>query len=219
MKVKGSATLQGPVDEVWAKLRDPQVLVRTIPGCQRLEETAEDEYRITLTAGVASIKGTYSGTVRLTDPQPPRSFVLRASAAGTPGTVDATVAVSLSGDGNGATRVDYDADAVVGGMVAGVGQRLLSSAAGRTAAEFFRNVDAAPGPGEQPWDEQDPAQAEASKSAAERPPAAGVFERPAPAATPGDGPGEFVKGAVAGAAIALAGVIVGGLLARRSGRR
>lgn len=80
MKVNGTATLHGPLDEVWTTLRDPRVLVRTIPGCQRLETIGEDEYKMTVTAGVASIRGTYAGTVRLTDPRPPHSFVLRASA-------------------------------------------------------------------------------------------------------------------------------------------
>ena len=47
-----------PARAVWAALNDPAVLVRTIPGCQQLEEVGPDAYRMTLTAGVASIKGT-----------------------------------------------------------------------------------------------------------------------------------------------------------------
>ena len=67
MKVTGSAMLHAPREKVWDALNDPAVLVRTIPGCQQLEEVSKDAYRMTLVAGVASIKGTYLGDVALTD--------------------------------------------------------------------------------------------------------------------------------------------------------
>lgn len=140
MKVTGSATLNAPVPAVWAALNDPAVLVRTIPGCQQLEQTGPDTYRMTIRAGVAAIKGVYLGTVALREQQPPESFVLAANGAGGPGTVDARVTVRLT-DAGGTTRLDYDADAIVGGTIGGVGQRVLSGVARRTANEFFAEVD------------------------------------------------------------------------------
>jgi len=77
MKVRGTATLQAPAERVWAALNDPAVLVQTIPGCEQLEAVGPDRYRMTITAGVASIKGTYLGDVELADPQPPEAFTLR----------------------------------------------------------------------------------------------------------------------------------------------
>ena len=141
MKVNGTATLNAPRDAVWVALNDPAVLVRTIPGCQQLEEVGPDAYRMTLTAGVASIKGTYTGDVALTDHEQPGAFTLRATGAGAPGTVQADVRVTLADAGDGTTRLDYDADAVVGGMIGGVGQRVLTGVAKKTAGEFFRAVD------------------------------------------------------------------------------
>ncbi len=146
MKVSGTATLHGPVDRVYGALNDPAVLVRTIPGCERLEQVGADAYRMTVTAGVASIRGTFSGDVRLTDQRAPHSFVLRASGSGSPGTVTADVAVTLADAGDGSTLLSYDADAVVGGMVGGVGQRVLSGVARKTAGEFFAAVDSSPAP-------------------------------------------------------------------------
>ncbi len=141
MKVRGDAVLHAPPDAVWRALNDPAVLVRTIPGCERLEQIGPDRYRMTVTAGVASIKGTYQGEVALTDPRPPSSFVLKASGAGAPGTVSADVVVTLADAGDSSTRLEYDADAVVGGMVGGVGQRVLTGVAKKTAGEFFAAVD------------------------------------------------------------------------------
>ena len=141
MKVTGSAVLHAPRERVWSALQDPAVLVRTIPGCQQLEQVGPDTYRATVLAGVASIKGTYSGDVRLTDQAEPDSFVLHASGAGAPGTVNADVRVTLADADGGATQLDYDADAVVGGVIGGVGQRMIVGVAKKTAGEFFAAVD------------------------------------------------------------------------------
>jgi carbon monoxide dehydrogenase subunit G len=205
VKITGSAVLQAPIDDVWTALNDPAVLVRTIPGCQQLEEVGPDSYRMTITAGVASIKGTYQGDVSLTDQHQPGSFMLHASGAGAPGTVSADVKVSLS-ETDGVTRLDYDADAVVGGMIGGVGQRVLSGVAKKTAGEFFQAVEdvltgKAPTSG-------------AGRSVAVATP--GVFTAPVPVGSAPDA-SEFFKGAVFGAAVALTGVLVGGYVTRRRG--
>ena len=133
MKVSDEVMLQGSVDEVWQAINDPAVLVRTIPGCERLEVTGPDRYRIVVSAGVAAVRGMYSGEVALRDQQMPTSFVLTASGAGAPGTVRTDVAVTLSEDGSGRTRLRYDADAEIGGVIAGVGQRMLAAVARKTA--------------------------------------------------------------------------------------
>jgi carbon monoxide dehydrogenase subunit G len=202
MKVSGSAVLHAPRERVWTALQDPAVLVRTIPGCQQLEQVGPDSYRATVMAGVASIKGTYSGDVRLTDQAEPNSFVLHASGAGTPGTVSANVRVSLADADGGATRLDYDADAVVGGMIGGVGQRMLVGVAKKTAGEFFSAVD------------------DVLTGAVEVAPAAttpGIYAAPPRQALPASVPVVLSAGAI-GALIALGGVVVGWLISRSRSR-
>ena len=141
MKFTGENTLHAPVERVWAALLDPTVLVRTIPGCERLEATGDHAYAMTVTAGVAAIKGTYSGSCALSDLVPHESLTMRLDGAGAPGTIGATVGVRFVHSDDG-TVVTYDADAIVGGMVGGVGQRMLTSVSRRMAGEFFGNVDA-----------------------------------------------------------------------------
>ncbi len=106
MKINGTATLQAPRDRVWAALNDPAVLVRTIPGCEKLEALGDDRYTMTVTAGVASIKGTYLGDVALTDPEPPTAFTLKASGAGAPGTVNADLRVTRDHSGDRRTLLN-----------------------------------------------------------------------------------------------------------------
>jgi len=141
MKVTGSATLGHPVDAVYAALTDPAMLVRTIPGCQRLEQTGPDSYRATVAAGVAAIKGLFDGGVRLADQAPPHALTLHATGIGTPGTVDAVARVRLAAGPEGGTLISYDADATIGGVIGGVGQRMLAGVARRTAGAFFAAVE------------------------------------------------------------------------------
>jgi uncharacterized protein len=197
MKVSGEATLLAPADRVYAALHDPRVLVRTIPGCQRLERVGEDAYQMTVNAGVAAIKGTFSGSVLLTGAQPPHAFVLKASGSGAPGTVSTEVQVRLA-EADGTTLLHYDADADVGGPIGGVGQRLLASVAHKTAHEFFTAVNSVLTESPTP----------ATPAAPE------VYARPATPARPM--PGGFLVGAAVGAGAALLGALVGGLVAARA---
>lgn len=214
MKVSGSHVLHGSKQQVWDALQDPEVLVRTLPGCRRLEETGPDAYAATVEAGVASIKGVYDGRVALLDQDPPNSYTLKASGAGGPGTIDATATVTLEDVGDGTTRVSYDADAIVGGTVAGVGQRVLAGAAKRNAAAFFETVDRVL-TGAEPAEEPPAAAPRQAGTPTEREaaPARGrVFEAPTPTPTAAD-PKLLLAAGVLGALIALLGVLVG----RRSG--
>lgn len=140
MKISGDATLAAPVDQVWAALLDPAVLVRTIPGCERLETTGPDAYAIVVSAGVAAIRGVYSGSCVLSDLREHESLMLSVQGSGASGTIAADVALRFRDLGDGTTGLTYDADTVVGGMLGGVGQRMLASVSKRMAGEFFGNV-------------------------------------------------------------------------------
>ncbi|MFC4784069.1 SRPBCC family protein [Nocardioides sp. MAHUQ-72] len=213
MKFTGDATLNAPVDQVWAALLDPSVLVRTIPGCERLEATGENAYAMTVTAGVAAIKGTYAGSCELSDLEPHSSLVMKLQGAGAPGTIGADVNVGFKDGGDGTTTITYDADAVVGGMVGGVGQRMLTSVSRRMAGEFFGNVDAvlsgaAPAPA--PVGVAEAAAAVGAPVEAQP----GVFVAPPKPSALG-GQDDFLKGILVGAGLVLAGVVVGGIFGRR----
>ena len=197
MKISGANAIPFPVARVWDALLDPAVLVRTIPGCERLETTGENAYAMTVTAGVAAIKGTYDGTCVLSDLVEHRSLVMRLQGAGAPGTIDATVQVTFEEADHG-TRISYEADAVVGGMVGGVGQRMLSSVSRRMAKEFFDNVAASLG------DQPAPASAVPISEGAAGP----VYTAPARTTSAGVS-NDFLTGIAVGAGLVLLGVVAG----------
>jgi uncharacterized protein len=140
VNLDGSAVLHADPERVWSVITDPAVLARTIPGCETLEQVGPDEYKMQVSAGVGAIRGSYAGEVRLSDQERPKSYVMHASGAGGPGQVRATVQINLEPNGDG-TTLTYSADAVVGGPVAGVGQRMISGVAKRMAGQFFQAID------------------------------------------------------------------------------
>ena len=213
MKFTGDAVLNAPVDRVWSALLDPSVLVRTIPGCERLESTGENAYAMTVTAGVAAIKGTYAGSCELSDLDTHTSLVMKLQGAGAPGTIGADVNVAFRDAGDGTTTVTYDADAVVGGMVGGVGQRMLTSVSRRMAGEFFGNVDAVLS-GAAPAVAAAPAAAGAPAAVPSAEAAPGVFVAP-PKPAGATSQRDFLTGIAVGAGLVLAGVVVGGIFGRR----
>ena len=128
MKVQGTYTLEAPVEKVWTFLMDPQAIARVIPGCETLQEVEPDKYRATMKIGIAAIKGTYNGSVQLFDKMPPTHYRMLVDGSGTPGFVKGEASVELAAQGQ-QTVLTYDADTQVGGLIANVGQRLISGAA------------------------------------------------------------------------------------------
>jgi len=218
VNLDGSAVLSAAPEQVWAVITDPAVLARTIPGCLSLEQVGEDSYTMVVAAGVGAIKGKYSGEVRLSDLTFPSSYVMHASGSGGPGSVRATVQITLAPSDAG-TQLTYSADAVVGGAVAGVGQRMITGVAKKMAGQFFSAVDkelvepnvvAAVAPVPVAPD------GSAEPSAAV---AAPVTYAKAPAAAGGWVPAEakpLLVGAAGGGLLTLLGVWIGYLLGRRS---
>ena len=141
MRISGSSTLEAPVDKVWEAILDPAVLARCLPGCESLSVIGEDRYAMSVTAGVAAIRGTYAGEVALADKVPAESLTMKASGAGAPGTIDADVTVRLSPSPSGGTDLSYEADASVGGAIGGVGQRMLAGVTRKMAGQFFTALD------------------------------------------------------------------------------
>jgi hypothetical protein len=140
VNLDGSAVLHADPDRVWSVITDPAVLARTIPGCETLEQVGDDEYKMNVSVGVGAIRGTYAGEVKLADQLRPKSYVMHASGAGAPGNVRATVTITMEPSDEG-TTLTYSANAVVGGPVAGVGQRMMTGVAKRMAAQFFTAID------------------------------------------------------------------------------
>jgi len=139
VKLKGTFTFAAPRAKVWRILNDPAVLERHMPGCESLEPIGPDEYRATLKIGVAAIKGTYRATLKIKDRKDMEGYTLRVEGSGKPGFVKGEGRVLLADDGN-QTVLTYDGDLQIGGLIARVGQRLLSGITEKMTRDFFESL-------------------------------------------------------------------------------
>src|SRR5438874_4628282 len=136
MKVEGAYTFPGQPQQVWDLLLDPESLRQCIPGVESLTETSPDHWDAVLKVGVAAIKGTYKSKVAIADRAPPTEYTLLVEGSGGPGFVKGSAKISLEAD-EGGTRVRVEGDGQVGGMLAGVGQRMLPGVAKMLMNQFF----------------------------------------------------------------------------------
>ena len=118
-----------------------------MPGCEKLARIGEDEYEMKMKMVISSVQGLFAGKVRLTDQHPPDNFRLLVEGSGKVGFMKgegllALAAAEVAGDIAG-TEVRYDGEVNVGGMMAGVGQRLLDVTAKLVIKKFFEKLVAA----------------------------------------------------------------------------
>jgi uncharacterized protein len=139
MKLEGSYEIPAPREKVWNAFLDPAQLKQAIPGCEKLEPLGNDEYKATMKVGVAAVKGTFEGKVRLMDKNPPNSYRMAVEGSGGPGFVRGDTVITLTDEGAG-TKVSYTADMQVGGLIAGVGQRMLGGVSKMMADQFFTKM-------------------------------------------------------------------------------
>ena len=140
MKIEGANEIPAAQDTVWAAFLDPATLAKAIPGCEGLEEIGPGEYKAIMKVGVAAIKGTFEGKVKLTDLEPPSRYRMSVEGKGGPGFVKGEAAMSLAAVDPGTTRVSYDADVQVGGLIASVGQRMLGGVSKMILDQFFTRM-------------------------------------------------------------------------------
>ena len=138
MKIEGRFIFPASTQAVWDLLTDPQSLQACTPGCKRLAEIGADEFEAMLEIGVGPIKGAFGGKILMCEKNPPLSYKLIVDGSGAAGFVRGEGKLSLEQSEDEKTAVLVRGDAQVGGLIAGVGQRLLEGVAKQMMGQFFR---------------------------------------------------------------------------------
>src|SRR5690606_14453989 len=137
MEMTGQHRIAAPRDIVWQALNDPEILRRSIPGCERVEQTSPTEMTATVTAKLGPVKASFNGKVTLSNLNPPESYTISGEGSGgAAGFASGGADVRLTPDGD-ATLLAYEVKANVGGKIAQLGARLIDGTARRMAEDFF----------------------------------------------------------------------------------
>jgi carbon monoxide dehydrogenase subunit G len=139
MEFVGEHVIPAPIDEVWSGLNDPEILRRSIPGCERMLRTGENEFTASVVVRIGPISATFKGKVELSDLDPPRAYTITGRGqGGSAGFAKGSARIRLASEGEN-TRLKYTADVDIGGKLASVGGRLIQSVAKKNADDFFSN--------------------------------------------------------------------------------
>ena len=136
MKLDGKYKLNASRPELWKALNDPEVLRSCTPGCKQMVANGDDAFDVVIEIGIASVKGRYTGHIAIRDRIPNEQYRLEVSGSGTAGFMNASGLIQLSEAGD-ATAVEYAVEAHVGGLAAGLGQRVMEGAAKLLVGQFF----------------------------------------------------------------------------------
>jgi carbon monoxide dehydrogenase subunit G len=140
VNIEGTYSFAAKRDEVWAAVQDPEVLSKILPGVQELKQTGENEYWARMKIRIGPVQGVFSGTVKLSDHEPPTRLHLSVEGKGAPGFVKGNGDLSFEEDGQSAI-LNYTGEAQVGGRIASVGQRLMESSTQALIGQSLEALD------------------------------------------------------------------------------
>ncbi len=140
MDFSGRYEIPAPPQEVWEVITNPDILKACIPGCESVNQIDATHFDAAVRLKIGPVSATFRGKLSLDELEPPRRCVLRGEGqGGVAGFAKGDAEVLLEAVAAG-TLLSYTAKANIGGKLAQVGQRLLSSAAKQIADDFFGNL-------------------------------------------------------------------------------
>lgn len=138
MEMTGERRIAAPRERVWEALNDPGVLKASIPGCESVERTAEDEFQARVAVKLGPMSARFGGKVKLSNINPPESYTISGEGqGGAMGFAKGGADVALEEVGPEETVLRYNVKAQVGGKMAQLGARLIDSTAKSMAEQFF----------------------------------------------------------------------------------
>ncbi len=136
--LEGSFETPAPRQKVWEFLLNPNEIGPCFPDLQSLEVTSADSFRAKLKVGLSVVRGTMEFEFRTVDKVPPQSAKLVGTGRGVGSTVEIQTGFNLEETGPG-TKVAWVADVNVGGIMAGLGSKLLDSTSAKMVEQTIEN--------------------------------------------------------------------------------
>jgi uncharacterized protein len=125
-------------EQTWQALNDPDLLKQCVPGCEAFEKVADNKYNLTMRAKIGPVSARFRGVMTLSQIDAPRGYKLVFEGqGGVAGFAKGEANVDLVPEGE-ATRLTYNAKALIGGKIAQLGARLIDGVARKMADDFFK---------------------------------------------------------------------------------
>ncbi|HLV34262.1 MAG TPA: carbon monoxide dehydrogenase subunit G [Spirillospora sp.] len=143
MNLSGTYTFQANQEIVWSLLMNPDAIAKALPGVDEFVpvEGEPDAWHAKVKVSVAAVSGSYIGTVRISERQPPNQYRLTVNGEGQQSIIGGSALIKLVYDeAEQQTILEWDAEANISGKLARIGQRVIKAAAGMMSNRFFSNL-------------------------------------------------------------------------------
>jgi carbon monoxide dehydrogenase subunit G len=141
MEMSGEELINASRQEVWDALNDPEILQKSIPGCESVEKESDTAFAAKVKVKIGPVKATFNGHVTLSNIDAPNGYTITGEGkGGAAGFGKGGADITLKDADNG-TILAYEVNASVGGKMAQIGSRLIDGTAKKLAGEFFANFN------------------------------------------------------------------------------
>ena len=141
MELKGRQKVNATPTTLWTMLMDTDTLSKIVPGISKLEKTGENSYKSTLEIKIGPVSGSFTGHLQMEDIVEQDGFILKAQQSSKLGNANSTMKIELVPVNSDETEVVFDGDVKITGLLASMGQRVLSGVANMLTKQFFTNLD------------------------------------------------------------------------------
>jgi uncharacterized protein len=140
MEISDERILLAPRQHIWELLNDPEVLQACIPGCEQLEANDATHMNGVVATKIGPITARFTGEVTLEDLNPPASYaIVGQGKGGVAGHARGRADIALEDHPEG-TLLKYAVTIAIGGKIAQLGGRLITTTAKKLSETFFENL-------------------------------------------------------------------------------
>ncbi len=139
MDYEGTFTTKAPPERVFEFLLNPNEISKCLPDLQSVDVKSEDKFDAVARIGIGAIRGNFTFHLAVVEKEPPRHARLKAQGSGSGSRIDLDATMDLE-PANGGTNMKWRAETKLGGLVATIGQRLVSGTAEKTVNDFFNCI-------------------------------------------------------------------------------
>jgi uncharacterized protein len=143
MDVSGSQKVKAPRQQVFNALLDPEVLKKSVPGCDGAEFVdfpTGRQLKLTVSPGIPGLKGPYNVFLQTGEVVEPARVVLIAEPTSSIGSIKATCTIDLADDAAG-TNLNYNAKAEMDGKISATPDMIVKGAVKVALDQFFKNFE------------------------------------------------------------------------------
>jgi len=129
MHYDGSFEVSASKEASYAFATDPEKITTIFPDVQDVKILDSENFKLKTKVGISFMKGTMDVKGNIAEKIPSSFVKLKAKANGLGSSIDLESGFSMEASSKGGTAVKWTADAVIGGLIARVGSRMIDSAA------------------------------------------------------------------------------------------